>query len=982
MKNEDVELVHRILAGDETAFVSLVEKYQKQVHALAWRKIGDFHIAEEITQDTFLKVYQKLSTLKDPNQFSGWLYVIATRQCLSWLRKKRIETEPLEGTDTEWVDESAYSRYVAEEHAKATVETQREVVKKLLAKLKESERTVMTLHYLGEMTIEEISRFLGVSTSAIKIRLHRARQRLKKEEPMIREALSNFKLSPNLTENIMQKVEHINPAAPSGSKPFIPWVIGASTALLIGLILGIGSRYLARFQQPYSLDTQSETAVELIESPVVLNLEAKPDTRSRLGANSDDVSRGDGTRQESNQVLSDKGDYTQWSLPKEAKARLSKGNINDISFTPDGTRIAIGSPTGVWFYDANTGTELSLLTEHTSQVGRLVFSPNGNTLASGEYNKILLWDITTKKLLKTLKKDKSWIKTLRFINNGKNLLCVRYDGSSVLWDVDTGIKLKEMDGESQQGGFIVFLKNIIGHQPTASRLFIKNPNDNGIFAVGYENGVIRLKDATTGKHLKTFKGDQNHVAQLVFSPDGKLLTVGYENGLLYLWDVTNGQLLKELKAMSIYNLSRNSRTLTFSKDSKTLACQAKSGAIELWDVATKSLRVILKGSLDNTIYVLAFSPDGKMITGANRKGEIQIWDTATGDELLSFTSRHINGILALVYSPDSKIIASQHSDGTIQFWDALNFTQLSKRIQIDPWRPAIVFSQNGRTMTVGEEFVYKKHTRGAHAKESLIGTVSLWNTSTGNKLDDFRVESHTGKLPKLPAISKYTSGIYGQAVFSQDGNMIAVALNSTRATKDNQFSIHLWKIWEKPINLSHITLKDHTDITLKGHTAKINTVVFTPDGKTLASGSEDGTIRIWDTSTGNQLLSLPSDKFPALAFSIDGKILASSNTDNIQLWDISTGTQMKTLKVENDYSVTALAFAPDGKILTSGSYDGTIRLWDIATGNELTIYEGHFDMVNALSFSSDGKTLASGSEDGTILLWDLTSLTNTNQNPR
>ena len=174
MKNNDVELIRRILAGDDTAFVSLVKKHQKQVHALAWRKIGDFHIAEEITQDTFLKVYQKLSTLKDPNQFSGWLYVIAPRQCLAWLRKKRIETESLEDTDTEWIDEAAYSRFVAEEKTKTTTQTQREVVKKLLAKLKESERTVVTLHYFGDMTCEEISRFLGVSTSAIKLRLHRA----------------------------------------------------------------------------------------------------------------------------------------------------------------------------------------------------------------------------------------------------------------------------------------------------------------------------------------------------------------------------------------------------------------------------------------------------------------------------------------------------------------------------------------------------------------------------------------------------------------------------------------------------------------------------------------------------------------------------------------------------------------------------------------------------------------------------------------
>ena len=122
MKNTDVELIHRILAGDDTAFAILVEKYQKQVHALAWRKIGDFHIAEEITQDTFLKVYQKLETLKNPNQFSGWLYVIATRRCLAWLRKKRMETESLEDTDIELIEEPTYSQYVAEEHTKVTVD--------------------------------------------------------------------------------------------------------------------------------------------------------------------------------------------------------------------------------------------------------------------------------------------------------------------------------------------------------------------------------------------------------------------------------------------------------------------------------------------------------------------------------------------------------------------------------------------------------------------------------------------------------------------------------------------------------------------------------------------------------------------------------------------------------------------------------------------------------------------------------------------
>ncbi|MDE0017530.1 MAG: hypothetical protein OXU51_15220 [Candidatus Poribacteria bacterium] len=90
MERDDVQLIRSILSGNDEAFSTLVHKYKKGVHALAWRKIGDFHHAEEITQDTFLQVYKKLPTLKNPNQFAGWLYVIANRLCLNWMRKKKL----------------------------------------------------------------------------------------------------------------------------------------------------------------------------------------------------------------------------------------------------------------------------------------------------------------------------------------------------------------------------------------------------------------------------------------------------------------------------------------------------------------------------------------------------------------------------------------------------------------------------------------------------------------------------------------------------------------------------------------------------------------------------------------------------------------------------------------------------------------------------------------------------------------------------
>ena len=155
-REDDVQLIYNILSGDDESFRVLVQKYQKNVHALVWRKIGDFHHAEEITQDIFLQVYKKLPTLKDPHQFAGWLYVIANRFCIDWMRKKKRTVQSLEDTPMAEIEKSAYIRYLSEQRQTEASERRREMVKKLLAQLPESERTVVTLYYLGEMKVKEI----------------------------------------------------------------------------------------------------------------------------------------------------------------------------------------------------------------------------------------------------------------------------------------------------------------------------------------------------------------------------------------------------------------------------------------------------------------------------------------------------------------------------------------------------------------------------------------------------------------------------------------------------------------------------------------------------------------------------------------------------------------------------------------------------------------------------------------------------------
>ena len=275
----DAQLIRRILSGDDDAFNTLVQRHQKGVHALVWRKISDFHYAEEITQDTFLQAYKKLSTLKNPNQFAGWLYVIANRLCINWLQRHKPAMQSLEDTPMEEIEESSYAHYTSEQREAQRTEDRHEIAEKLLSKLPESERTVMTLHYLGEMTAKEISKFLGVSVNTITNRLWRARKRLREDqELLVQEVFGGVQFPINLTENIMRQVADLKPTPPPVAKPLLPWGALGVTTLLVAMLLGATNQYLAHFQKPYSFEAVAEPTVEIVDTAILLDIDLK--TRS------------------------------------------------------------------------------------------------------------------------------------------------------------------------------------------------------------------------------------------------------------------------------------------------------------------------------------------------------------------------------------------------------------------------------------------------------------------------------------------------------------------------------------------------------------------------------------------------------------------------------------------------------------------------------------------------------------------------------
>ena len=953
MKNTDTLLIHRTLNGDDNAFAELVKKYQQQVHALIWRKIGDFHTAEELTQDVFLKAYQRLATLKKPQSFASWLYVIAANDCSTWLRKKRLWTQSLEDTSSAQLEKATYSGYVIEENERTAAEAQREAVKKLLAKLQESDRTVLTLFYFAEMTCKEISEFLGVSANTIKSRLSRARQHLKKEAPMIREALDNFQITPHLTENIMREIARIKPIAPSGGKPFLPWAIAASTIAMIFLMLGVGSQYLAHFQYPYSFDATSEMTVDIVETPFVLTLTSKPDVLAQLG-NANASNQNNAPNQQSDdvpvlvaeaQTEESMKDYSKWELPKAAKMRLGKGGINDMQFSPDGTQLAVGNDIGIWLYDVKTGQEIALFPGICES---LAFSPDGRFLANGGFGKLWgkelqLWEITTRRKISFTEAHRP-ATALRFSEDSQTLVSVDSWGASISrLDIETGEKdVTNLEGQPDSLGHIIEVYTFT-HDSVAG---------------GKKDGKIRLWDTTTGKKRTTLNGhaveDQDpsleiHVLTLAFSPDGTQLASGSRDTTVRLWDTAT---INDAP-ITLRKHTGWTNALAFSPDGKILASGSTDKTVHLWNTTTGEPLTTLTGHLSG-IAALTFSPDGSTLASGSTDGTIRFWDTATGDPLLTPITGHTQWVKAGTFlkDSDSSIFASVAFNGTITFWDLKTSEKTALQMEGDrDLLLGLAFSPDSTKFanvgTKGDIFFAAGfgHSISTPRSDELI---RITDVKTGRELTK-------------------TNGHGPNLAFSPDGKTVAF---------DRGVSIRLWDT-ETGRTLD-ISVADPNDIYNASLDDTSQALVFSPDGKKLVNGTWGGEVHLWNAETGEALTTFlraepqeghhGRDTIRTLAFSPDGAMLAVGSDTHIRIRLLDGERQIGFKNVSGQSEV--LVFSPDTTVLVIGRRNGGIELWDITTGDQLTTLEGHIGPVETLVFSPDGRTLVSTGQDGTILVWD------------
>ena len=304
--------------------------------------------------------------------------------------------------------------------------------------------------------------------------------------------------------------------------------------------------------------------------------------------------------------------YTRWNLPDGAIARIGKGEIGAIKYSPDGTQLAVATTIGIWLYDAKTYQELDLLKEtdiSTDTERGITFSPGGNTLAisKGGFEGIKLWDIANGTIKKTLLDGiiPKGAENVLFSPDGTTLATYRYK-ELILWDVVTG-KNRTLDGNTDYvGGFAL------------------SP-DGKILASGNKDQTIILWNVDTGSIKHTLKGHTDSVTSVSFSPNGKTLASGSSDNAIRFWDIETGKHVKTFKKPKV-NVSQ----ISFNPNGQSILSWGKGDSkILLWDVNTGEYKQI-DDNKQRRISV-CFSPDGNMIAAANEYHTIDFFDLATGE---------------------------------------------------------------------------------------------------------------------------------------------------------------------------------------------------------------------------------------------------------------------------------------------------------------------------------------------------------------
>jgi RNA polymerase sigma factor (sigma-70 family) len=910
----DGELLVKFLADrDEVAFATLVKRHGAMVHGVGQRVLGDFHGAEDVFQATFLVLARRARSIRKKESVGSWLYGVAQRIA----EKARIRAAIRCDRERQLRDMPK-----SEELDDVTWRELRGVLDEEIARLPKKCQSAIVLCYFEGKTHEQAARELGCPKRTLTNWLERGRQLLRKRLTRRGLTLSAGAMATALGEKVS--------GAPVGAMLVINTVKGAMSVAagkaVAGGCISAGAVALAEEVLGGMVTLKGKLVAALLTCALAFG-----------GAGL--AGYGSIARQE--QTLEGKETHDPAPMPQQPIAVQPASTVRTDVFgdpLPEGALARFGT---VRFRHGHLGR------------GALTYIDEGKTLAvAGHWDfGACLFDANTGRPIQRLPLS-GFANTCAISPDGKILLT---GGDLRLIDMNKGTLVGRLYG----GGY---------EDSTAPMVF----SPDGRMIAGPKpdwgrpaSGPIHLWEVTTGKILRTFQGHKESVTTVAFAPSGKLLASGGGDKVVRLWNSANGEETKRLE------VDGDVDSVAFSPDGKTLAAaegEGKTCRIQVWDIETGKLvhRLEIDELPGNTL--ILFSPDGKQLAAKFGTGRIQLWDPRTGRELGRWQGPFF--IRSMAYSPDGKVLACA-AESAIRRWD----TATGK--EIDPpaghtsplW--SIRFSPDSKTLiscgSDGRILEWDLATAKLHrllfekprVPQYALGFVDVssdgksvamsWKNrpdinlclvDTENRTETKALDGHMGPVASLG--------------FSPDNKYLASA---------GQDGI---RFWEVPAG------REVKHLPEGGYCS-----VFSPDGSLLASCNQKGdTIHLWEVATGKKIRSYGpqqiNEGIMQLLFSPDGKVIASARFPNtIEFW--STASEKLLLRLPVREQLRTMALSPSGRVLAVSlrRTKFTIGFWEVLTGQEIGRIDSPHGEICALAFAPDGRTLVSGGEDSTVLQWDI-----------
>jgi WD40 repeat protein/serine/threonine protein kinase len=567
------------------------------------------------------------------------------------------------------------------------------------------------------------------------------------------------------------------------------------------------------------------------------------------------------------------------------------GAVQAVAFAPDGGSIAMangftGKDQGavLTLLDIQTGRPRWQTTEHGVHILGLAFAPDGRTIATGcgIFNSLTESGFSRLRDARTgaavgppIPGAPGGVLSVALAPDGDQLAMASRDVVDV-WNI--------------AGGKRAIVHRLRGHVNYVYTV-VFSPDGKRLATGGWDK-AIRVWDAYTGQLLDTLLGHRGFVRGLAFSPDGAQLVSGSEDKSVRRWDLGRGG-----ENASFHGHTGFIHCVAFSSDG-VLACSGSlDGTVKLWPAAAPDSQVTFRNSA-GWVGTLAFAPDGRRIASAHN-GNVRIWDPRTGEELHRLPGRHdLLAHIGLAFSPDGGVLAASSADGiSVNIWDTRTWaTRQVLKGHATPVSDAAFAPDGALLATAGDD-----------------GTLRLWDVAQGKS---------------ARSLSGFARGVRAVA-FSPDGSHLAAAGTD-----------QIVKVWD-------VATGDEL-VSLTGHVTTVQDVAFSPDGRTIASvggmyhGLVPAEVKLWDWRAGRESANTfqgHTALVTAVAFIPDGRRLATASDDRtIKLWDTETGEDVLTLRGHTS-GVVSLAASPDGSQLASGSIDYTARVWNIEASAGSTAFE-------------------------------------------